>query len=384
MDKVLAGYRERIEEVMVNKRPFKYHDNLYPWPFVNGRVTKSSYDLAFEVPYGYSAGDLESQVDALSAACGAIVEIKNRAGVVVVSVYPQDFPAVIKYRPEMLKETSGRTVLLGYDRHDTAVTHNFRVPHLLIAGMSGYGKTDLIRWILFQLINRFTPAELEIQIIDGKGFSFLPFRNVPHITRIARSLPAAVEVLAEAHQAMLERSEEVWESGNRYDAKQFKWKIVLIDEAAQIAPALQRDKDTKQLAGIADQLAAAISCVGREAQVGLIYCTQRPDSTVINGQVKANMDAAICFRTKTGTNSEIVIDRRGAELLPADRPGRAIYSATTDTILQVPYVGDDEAWERVLSGVIRGDKKRTNKAKDNETPDTHTDGFNDPSGDILS
>lgn len=352
----VTEYRRRIERVMEKRCPRAIETRgsgkepiRHPWRFLGSQAGKYSVDLAFEVPTGYSAADLRQELDALFAACGAYIEIEDRAGAVVVSIYPEEFPMTIEFEPSMLDLAPvGRNVLLGFDRQMNPIYHNFRVPHLLIAGMSGYGKTDLIRWILFQLIHRFTPEELAIEIIDMKGFSFLPFRRIPHIRRIVRDLPGALDVLKQGHKLMIDRSNKVWDADDRETVAGFRWHIVLIDEAAQIAPAQIRDPELKQLALAADSYAASISAVGREAGVGLLYATQRPSADVINPLVKANMEAALCFRTKTQSNSEIVIDRPGAERLPIGKPGRAIYAATEDKILQVPYIGDDSKWRELL------------------------------------
>lgn len=318
-----------------------------PWRLVAKERLDSSYNFAYSVPPGYSVRDIEKQIDAFYSACGAVVEIKDRAGVVIFEVYPDDFPGAIPYSPEFLELTEGREVLLGFDRAGRPVKHNFRVPHLLLAGMSGYGKTDLLRWLLFQLISRFTPDELEIRIVDMKGFSFLPFRGIPHV-QVTRDLAGALDVLTTARGIMKERSNEIWESGQRELTDSFKWHLVVIDEASQIAPNVIKSKEEKELAGQCDEAAAAISGIGREASVGLFYCTQRPDSDVINPLVKANMDAKFCFRTMTESNSEIVLDQAGAEKLPHGKPGRGLYATDQLTQVLVPYIGKDEAWEKLL------------------------------------
>ena len=301
------------------------------------------------VPVGYSVDDLRQESDALSASLGKLIEIKDHRGGAVIIIHNSDFPDMIPASKEWINNDYPLDhVLIGFDRKKQPIFHDFRVPHLLIAGIAGYGKTDLIRWILWQLITRLTPAQLKIEIIDMKGFSFLPFRGIPHIDRIARDIPTALSVLKHATTLMKKRSNDVWTANNRAAAPLFQWHIVLIDEAAQLSPGQIRDKDLHQLAREADSYAAAISCVGREARVGLLYCTQRPDAYTINPQVKANMEASIGFRTKTQSNSEIIIDRPGLERLPAKKPGRAVYATHEDIFLQVPYVGKDPIWEEWL------------------------------------
>lgn len=347
---MLSDLNKRIQQIMLLRCPNgKKDERPTPWSLIDCRETDYSYEFAYQIPRGYSHKDLEQELDAISASVGGYVEIINRGGAVIVSIMRKDFPDSITYSHDMLNVVDDRKVLLGFTRDMKEVIHDFRVPHLLIGGMSGYGKTDLIRMIVYQLIARFSPDQIEIYIIDLKGFSFLPFRNIPHIRSIGRNLAHAYITLNDAVKEMKSRSSQIWETGNRHLSKSYPWRIILIDEAAQIAPDHFRgDKDSKEIAQKCDTLAGEISCVGREAGIGLIYCTQRPDSKTINPQVKANADASICFRTKNRTNSEIIIGKPGAETLPENTPGRIIYSTTSDVIAQVPYVGGDYEWEELL------------------------------------
>lgn len=347
---MLPDLNKRIQQIMLLRCPNgKNKDGtVKPWDLINWRETKYSYDFAYEVPLGYSVKDLEQETDSISASVGAYVEIKNRGGAVIVSIIRKDFPNSIPYTHGLLELTSERKVLLGFTRTMEPIIHDFRVPHIMIPGQSGYGKTDLTRWIIYQLITRFSPDQLEIQIIDMKGFSFLPFKNVPHITTIARNLLQAALVLREAYQEMNDRSNMVWESQDRNITKQFKWKIILIDEASQISPVLKEDKQEKKIAGLCWQYASAISCIGREANLGLIYATQYPTAEVVRGQIKANMDAVVCFKTENNIHSNVCLNSDLAAKLPHGKPGRAIVKTMGFTEIQVPYIGDDYVWEQLL------------------------------------
>lgn len=320
-----------------------------PWALVDQRETVHSYDMAFLVPSGYSAHDLRQETDSLYAACGAPVSIIDRGGRVIVSVNKADFPDVIPYDPAFLQMTKGREVLCGFDLLGKPITHNFRVPHVLIGAQSGYGKTDLLRWWMYQLIARFTPDQLHIDIIDGKGFSFLPFRGIPHIRRIVRDLAGASAIMRDAKKVMNDRSNKVWESGDRDKTNTFQWRLVIVDELAVISPGMQVSKSDKEIAAATYADMAAVACVGREAGVGMIMATQRPDANVVHPQVKQNCDVSIAMKCKTVTNSEIILDRPGAEQLPHGKPGRAIYSGMEDCIFQIPYIGKDDKWNELLN-----------------------------------
>jgi hypothetical protein len=323
---------------------------LTPWIYVASRKEAGAFEFVYRVPVGYSSKDLEKQIDALYATCGAPIELKDYAGAVMLQILLDDFPAVIKYKEEFQQLSPGKKdIIIGFDRQGVPLLHSLRVPHLMIAGKSGYGKTDLVRWILFQLIHQMTPDEVEIWIVDLKGFSFMPFKKIPHISRIVRDLAGAKKLLEDAVKVMEERSRLVWDSGDRTKAASFKTLFVLIDEAYMISPGVTKDKERKILAGACDEAAAKISGTGREAGVGLLYCTQRPDADVINPLVKANMDCKICFKTETESNSVIVLDTPGAERLPHGKPGRVLYSRDGLLEAQVPYIGNDDAWEALLA-----------------------------------
>lgn len=342
-------YNKRIQEIMtlrcpsVNKKGVKI-----PWKLLDKRSNDISHDFAYIVPTGYSVKDIRQETDAIYASCGGYVTIKDRGGVVVISINRKDFPSVIPYDPSFLDLTSGREVLCGFDILGKPITHNFRIPHILVGSQSGYGKTDLLRFWIYQLITRFTPEQIHIDIIDGKGFSFLPFRGIPHIRRIARDLSTARSVLQDAKAVMQKRSNEVWESNDREHINSYGWRLVIIDELAVISPSFQVSKPDRDLAVATYSDMASIACVGREASVGVIMATQRPDANVVHPQVKQNCDVSIALRCKTQTNSEIILDRSGAEKLPHGVAGRAIYSGIEDCIFQVPFIGKDDVWNTLL------------------------------------
>lgn len=397
----LQEYRRRLEAVMIAKCPRKAalkskrkdgdresslpRFELTPWIYIDGREREGSFELVFRVPVGYAAGDLEKQSDALFAACGAPVEVKDYAGAVIVKVLPEDFPEVIPYEESFFDCLQDKDeLLLAFDRQGKPLIHHLKVPHMMIAGMSGYGKTDLERWILFQLIHRYTPKECEIWIVDLKGFSFMPFKDIPHIPsgKIVRDLAGAKLLLEQAVKVMEDRSREVWNSGDRSKAKSFKRLFVVIDEAYMISPSVVSKAD-KELALACDAAAAKISGTGREARVGLMYCTQRPDATIINPLVKQNMDCTLCFKTKSETNSMIVLDRPGAERLPQGRPGRLLYSRDGLIEAQVPYIGEDDAWS-VLLDPFKGEREDESEGQNIDgTPGSAYDD-DDASGPVLS
>lgn len=315
---------------------------------VRSRRVSCGTEHAFRLPIGMDFKKLLRSTGALSANLGTPVELENRYGVVVVRVIERDFPKEMPFQREHLR---GDALLIGYNRFWEPIYHPLNV-HLLVAGASGAGKTDFLRLALLQLVCQ----KYAVKIVDMKGFSFFPFERLPDVA-VASNMLDAARVLGAAYNEMVRREELIKKYRDRSLTTVFQPLTVIIDEAAQIAPEQTNDKEMKEVAKFCDEMCARISQKGREPKVFLIYCTQRPDRKVINPQVKANVEASIAFRTKTVSNSMIILDRPGAETIPVGAPGRCIYAGAQDYLLQVPYIGDDTAWEKLLSEMLPDERQ---------------------------
>lgn len=331
-------YRYRIQNVL--NRVIKVADrkNGQHFRFITERSLDTVYESAWLVPAGYSILNVRPRLKTISAACGAIVELDDRGGVIIIRVVIEDLPKHVHFVESDLRPDR---LLIGYYRQREPVYHPLH-SHLLVGGASGAGKTDFLRLVIYQLVLQ----GYDVRIVDMKGFSFMPFEAVPGIT-VARNPIEAMEMLAKTFRELERREQLVIQRRNRDIIKSFRPIVMIVDEAAQIAPG-QNSGDARKIAKVCDEYCAKISQKGREPRVQLIYCTQRPDADIVNPQVKANVEAAIAFRCKTRTNSTIILDRPGAEEISPDTPGRCIYSSTRDIMTQVPYVGDDDDWNELL------------------------------------
>ncbi|MCI3922416.1 AAA family ATPase [Paenibacillus sp. TRM 82003] len=321
---------------------------------IKSRRVSCGSEHAFRLPIGMDYKKVYRTLGALMANLGTPVELENRLGVVIVRVVEHDFPKVMGFDAAHL----GDKLLIGYNRFREPIYHPLNV-HLLVAGASGAGKTDFLRWVMLQLLLQ----EYAVKVVDMKGFSFMPFDHHPGV-EVATNIDAASKVLESAYKEMERRENLIKKTRDRSLTKEFQPLAVIIDEAAQIAPEQINDKEKKEVAKFCDEICARIAQKGREPRVFLFYCTQRPDRKVINPQVKANVEASIAFRTKTISNSMIILDRPGAEQIPVGAPGRCIYAGKEDYLLQVPYIGDDAAWETLLSEMLpyeRSTRKNFNR-----------------------
>jgi len=305
------------------------------------RAVPCGYEIAFRIPLGLDPKKIRRQLEALSVATGTIIELEFDYPLVVIRIVEKDFPQMI---PLDLSDLRDDSLLIGYTRNGEAIYHPFN-RSMLMGGASGMGKTDLIRLIAFQLLLQ----GCVIKFIDMKTFSFFPFIGLPNV-EIATSLEDAEETLEDAVNEMDRRADIIIKNRDRSLAKDFQKLAVIIDEAAEVAPSEYSDKKDKAIAQSCDKMCSHVARLGRELKTILLYTTQRPSHEVINGQVKANVDTKIAFHTATAANSFIILDRPGAEKIGSDHPGRCIYSGPSgEFMLQVPYVGDDAAWEILLA-----------------------------------
>jgi S-DNA-T family DNA segregation ATPase FtsK/SpoIIIE len=330
-------YRRRVEYVLNTTRP---HPEGRKWRCVDMKQTRYLVELVYEIPARYSALDVQKQIDALVATCGADVEIVNYAGRVGIRVYPIELPDMIPFDPGKIKYDHG--LFFGVNRRRQMVRFYFEHPHILNAGETGWGKTVLITLILWQLTRR-DPSDIEIVLIDLKGTSYLDFRDLPHLLPLATSVEQAYLLTYDTVTLMRERSQLVQETGK---FPRFKKRFVIIDEAAELCPKVVRNKHEKPIIEEIDYHLSALARIGRELGIHIIYCTQYPHHEVVNPQIRFNCGARICFHVEKEIYSQVILDEPGAEQLPV--PGRAIFKAAgRREVIQVPYASREQ-WKKWL------------------------------------
>lgn len=332
--------------------------------FIAERPIVCGSEHAYRLPTGRCVNDVEARIDALGAAVGSPVELVDRGGAVVVRVIKKEYPAQMPFNAAHLMDDR---LLLGYDRVMNPVY--LRLMHQLIGGASGAGKTNLLRFLLFQLIR----IGAIIKIVDMKGFSFFPFESFSNVT-IAKCLVDAADLLHQAAGELEERENRIIMARNRELSRTFTPYIVIIDEAAQIAPKMNKGR-MNDYAKFCDETCARISQKGRESRVNLIYCTQKPSHDIVNGQVKANVESAIAFRTNNHHESRVILDDTGAERISQLTPGRCIYQHDRTQILQVPFIGDDDRdWEALLAP-LKVEVLQDGSSKRSEPPRQYIEGI---------
>jgi S-DNA-T family DNA segregation ATPase FtsK/SpoIIIE len=204
-----------------------------------------------------------------------------------------------------------------------------KMPHLLVAGQTGSGKSVMINTILTSLLYRNSPSDLKLILVDPKQVELKPYDDIPHllapvITEPEKCISALKWTVAEMERRYKALSEvhrrNIIEYNSLKKEEGMPYIVVVIDELADLMMVAARDVEA---------LIVRIAQKARAVGIHLVLATQRPSVDVITGLIKANVPARIAFTTASQIDSRTIIDQMGSEkllgqgdmlLLTADMP----------------------------------------------------------------
>ena len=221
---------------------------------------------------------------------------------------------------EVFKNSSSPlTIALGKDIVGAPfVTDLKKLPHLLIAGTTGSGKSVGINAMLLSLLYRNSPQTLRLMMIDPKMLEFSIYNDIPHlltpvITQAKQAITALSNMVAEMERRYKIMSHTRTKNIESYNEKmkeeggeQFPYIVVIIDELADLM--MTSGKDVELYIGRLAQMA-------RASGIHLIVATQRPSVDVVTGLIKANLPSRISYRVGQRIDSKVILDQMGAESL---------------------------------------------------------------------
>jgi S-DNA-T family DNA segregation ATPase FtsK/SpoIIIE len=271
---------------------------------------------------------------------------------------------------ESFRKTKGTlAVAMGKDIFGNAVTSDLaKMPHLLVAGSTGTGKSVFLNAFLCSLLTRATPNELKLLMIDPKMLELSIYDGIPHLIadvvtspkRAAAALQGVVRKMEERYQMMssagvrnieqfnekahksLAEGEEFFQlkpkpgqtEGDEIEWQTLPYIVVVIDELADLMMSSVRE---------VEESLQRLAQMARAAGIHLVLATQRPSVDVLTGVIKANFPARVSFQVSSGTDSRTILDQKGADdllgmgdmlFLP---PGTAVVQR-----IHGPYVSENE------------------------------------------
>lgn len=275
------------------------------------------------------------------AAIGVEVPNKNTATVLLREVVES---------PEFNNAKSPLTFALGKDiAGNIAIADLDKMPHMLIAGATGAGKSVCINGIILSLIYRSSPADLRLILVDPKVvelrmFSALPHLLVPVVTEPKKAAGALRWAVMEMEQRYQKMAKGKVRSLAGYNAMQTNPDdkmpkiVIVIDELADLMMVASKD---------VEEAICRIAQLGRACGIHLIVATQRPSADIITGLIKANIPSRIAFAVSSAIDSRVIMDASGAEKLLGR--GDMLFHANgagKPVRIQGSFVSDDEV-ERV-------------------------------------
>lgn len=224
-----------------------------------------------------------------------------------------------------------------------------KMPHLLIAGATGSGKSVCVNTIITSILMRTKPDEVKLLLVDPKKVEFTPYREVPHLIgpvitsgdEANRALKVIVNMMDNRYELFSMAGVRNIQGYNSYienhpeeGLQKMPWIVVIIDELADLMLVAAKEVEAS---------IQRITQLARAAGIHLIVATQRPSVDVITGIIKANIPSRIAFAVSSAVDSRTILDQIGAEKLLG--LGDMLYIPVGEQVatrVQGAFVSDDE------------------------------------------
>ena len=328
----------------------------------------------FKLEQGVKLSKIMNLADDIALSLGAngvrIAPIQNRTSVVGIEVpNSRKTPVLlgdIVRLDAFRKNRSATTFALGKDISGEAVIGTLEeLPHVLIAGTTGSGKSVCINAIIISLLYKSPPERLGFIMIDPKMVELAPYNGIPHLLRPVLTDPLkAAGALQWAVEEMMRRYKTFSENGvkklaeyqslaeKNKDLQPLRSVVIVIDELADLMMVAAREVEESIM---------RVAQMGRAAGIHLVIATQRPSADVITGLMKANIPSRIAFAVASAMESRIILDSAGAEKLVGN--GDMIYSPLGGERRRVQgcYITPEEIKDVVASVEVKEGEQAPNR-----------------------
>ncbi len=282
-----------------------------------------------ELEKGVRLNKLTTAADDIALSLGAtgvrIAAVPGKISVVGIEV-PNRAVTMVSLRevidsPEFAKAKSKSSFAVGKDIGGNSIVGNIaKLPHMLIAGTTGSGKSVCMNSIIISLLYKAGPDDVKLIMVDPKMVELGIYNGIPHLLipvvtdpkKAAGSLQWAVSEMMRRYKTMSDAGVRDLESYNSMiDSQQMEGKklpqvVVIIDELADLMLVAAKE---------VEESICRIAQMGRAAGIHLVIATQRPSADVITGLMKANIPSRIAFAVASAMESRIILDTQGAEKL---------------------------------------------------------------------
>ncbi len=354
-----AELRENAQRLRDTLHSFGVEAKLSGRPIHGPSVTR--YD--FQLEQGIKLSKITNLSDDIALSLGStgvrIAPIPTKNSVVGIEVpNRQVIPVLIRDvvdSDEFQRHPSQTAFALGKDINGRNIIGCIeRLPHVLIAGTTGSGKSVCMNCLIISLLYKSTPQQVRFIMVDPKMVELAPYNGIPHLLipvvtdprKAAGALQWAVGEMMRRYKTFSEQGVKKLEEYNRLSAKKdgpppLPSVVVVIDELADLMLVAAKEVEESIM---------RVAQMGRAAGIHLVIATQRPSADVITGLMKANIPSRIAFAVASSIESRIILDTTGAEKLVGR--GDMLYAPLGEGRIRVQgcFISPEEI-ERVVSRV---------------------------------
>ncbi|TQK62374.1 DNA translocase FtsK [Brevibacillus sp. AG162] len=331
LEETLANFNVSAQVVGIVKGPSVTRFELQPAPGV--KVNKIT-GLIDDIKLNLAAKDIRIE---------APIPGRNAIGIEVPNMSSQ--PVLIEKiisSDKFQEHSSPLAVALGMDIGGEPIIADIKkMPHGLIAGSTGSGKSVCINSIIVSLLYKATPEQVRLLLIDPKMVELAPYNHLPHLVtpvvteakQATASLKWAVEEMEKRYALFVDAGVRDIERYNQTTDDQLPYIVIVIDELADLMMVSPQD---------VEDCIIRIAQKARACGIHLLLATQRPSVDVITGNIKANVPTRLAFAVFSQVDSRTILDQSGAERLLGRGDMLFLESGTTPVRLQGNFVSDDE------------------------------------------
>lgn len=312
------------------------------------------------VPAGLSVDDFLKHKDALELYLNNEVKMEASSGWVRIEMLKK-LPKVIEY--EIQNRTAKHIKFnIGKSSNKTITLDLKENPHTYVVGTTGSGKSVMTKVILTSIVNLYSPNEVELYLCDLKMVELNLFRNLQHTKKFVYTVEDTTEVISNLLEETRRRYNlfmenevtNIFEYNKLKGVKKLKYQVLYIEEIVM----LLEDKNKSAM-----KLLKQLIAISRASGCYVFLTTQRPDNTVIDNIVKANINNRIVLKCEDRKNSVVALDEEGAEKLRGNGHGFIKNGANIEEF-QGYFITDDQVKDYTLKYQNKGTSKSLNLLKD--------------------